>query len=81
MNTKVILVLVLALAVANAGGLSFNLGGIQYNKASDYWSVNVPCVGATSPVSLSYSCELPTGWRLENNIFKIPSAHASNYGS
>ncbi len=81
MNTKVVLVLVLALAVANAGGLSFNLGGIQYNKAPDFWSVNVPCVGATSPVSLTYSCELPTGWRLENNIFRIPSAHASNYGS
>ncbi len=81
MNTKVVLVLVLALAVANAGGLSFNLGGIQYNKAPDFWSVNVPCVGATIPVGLTYSCELPTGWRLENNIFKIPSAHASNYGS
>jgi hypothetical protein len=32
-------------------------------------------------VSLTYSCELPTGWKLENNIFRIPSAHASNYGS
>lgn len=81
MNNKIILVLVLALALANAGDLSFSLQGIQYNKAPDYWSVNVPCNGASAPQNLVYTCELPTGWRLENNIFKIPAAHASSYNS
>lgn len=69
----------MALAVANAQNLAFNLQGIQFNRASDYWSVAVPVSGSSSPNNVAYACELPSGWRLENNIFRIPSSHAANY--
>jgi hypothetical protein len=81
MNNKIILVLLLALALANANKLSFNLKQIKSNQAADFLSVFVPCDGASAPQNLAYTCELPTGWRLEKNIIQIPAAHGSSLNS
>jgi len=40
MNKKIIILLVLALAIAN-GELAFNLQNTRYTKASDFWTVDV----------------------------------------
>ncbi len=77
MNKKLILILVLALAMANATDLAFNLGNTRYTKGSDFWTVDVPCSGGSG--SYQYECDLPTGWRLESNQFKIPSSCSTNY--
>jgi len=77
MNKKLILVLLLALALAQATDVTFNLANTRYTKASDYWTVDVPCQGGSG--QYQYSCELPTGWRIESNLFKIPSSCSTNY--
>jgi hypothetical protein len=77
MNKKLILVLVLVLAVANSTSLSFDLQSIKYTKAADFWTVNVPTTGGSG--NFSYACELPVGWRIENNCFRIPASHAASF--
>lgn len=57
--------------------LAFSLGNTRYTKASDFWTVDVPCTGGSG--QYQYACELPTGWKLENNLFKIPSSCSTNY--
>ncbi len=77
MNKKLIFILVLALALTNAADLSFSLTNTRYTKASDFWTVEVPCSGGSG--NYQYSCDLPTGWSIQNNLFKIPSSCATNY--
>jgi len=54
MNKKLILILVVVLAVAQAGDVALNLGSTQYTKGSDFWTVNVPCQGGSG--KYQYSC-------------------------
>ncbi len=76
MNKKLIFIFVVV-ALASAGDLGFNIGSTRYTKASDYWTVDVPCNGGSG--NYQYSCELPTGWLLVNNQFKIPASCSTNY--
>lgn len=78
MSKKLILILAITMiAMAQTSDITFNLANTRYNKASDYWTVDVPCQGGSG--QYQYSCELPTGWRLENNLFKIPASCTTNY--
>lgn len=79
MNQKIVLFMAIAMIAMSqtTGELAFNLGGTRYTKASDFWTVDVPCTGGSG--QYQYACELPTGWRLENNLFKIPSSCSTNY--
>lgn len=77
MNKKLILIFVVIIALANASGLGFNLGQVRYTKASDFWTVDVPISGGSG--NYQYNCELPTGWLVSNNQFKIPSSCSTNY--
>ena len=62
MNKKLILVLILAVVMATANDLAFNLGNTKYTKGNDYWTVDVPCTGGSG--KYQYSCDLPSGWKL-----------------
>lgn len=81
MDKKIILVVLVALALASvqAGGiLSFDLQSASCDsKAIDYWTFTVPCAGGSG--NYGYTCDLPQGWLLQNNKFKIPSSHSQNY--
>lgn len=77
MNKKLILIFVVIIALANASSLGFNLGQVKYTKASDFWTVDVPIIGGSG--NYQYNCELPTGWLVSNNQFKIPSSCSTNY--
>lgn len=77
MNKKFILIFVVIIAMANAGDLAFNLGSTKYTKAADYWTVDIPLLGGSG--KYQYNCELPTGWLINSNQFKIPSSCSTNY--
>lgn len=76
MNKKLILIFVVLIAIGNAS-MSFNLLSTKYTKASDYWTVDVPIMGGSG--NYQCNCELPTGWLMTNNQFKIPSSCSTNY--
>ena len=79
MTKKIFLLLVIAMIAMSqtTRELSFSIADTRYTKASDFWTVDVPCTGGSG--QYQYLCELPTGWRLENNFFKIPSTCSTNY--
>ncbi len=62
--------------VSQVSQLSFNLAATKFQRASDFWTVDVPCTGGSG--QYQYACELPNGWRLENNLFRVPSSCSTN---
>ncbi len=54
MNKKIILLLVITIALAQAGDITFNIANTRYTKASDFWTVDVPCQGGSG--QYQYSC-------------------------
>lgn len=71
-NKKTILFIALILAVISAQQIAFDLKSVKYSQASDFWTVEVPCIGGSG--QYSYEFDLPTGWKSEGNLIKIPSA-------
>lgn len=78
MSKKLILLLAITMiAMSQTDLLAFNLANTRYTKASDFWTVEVPCQGGSG--QYQYSCDVPSGWALQNNLFRIPASHAVNY--
>jgi predicted nucleic acid-binding Zn-ribbon protein len=79
MNTKLILVVALALAVASAQNLQFNVNNLQVAKGSNAWQIGVPCSGAQS--NYQYNCNTPANdWQFNNGYFTVPASYTANFG-
>lgn len=77
MNKKLILILVAIIALASASDLALSLSNTKYTKAYDYWTVDVPVTGGSG--NYKYDCQVPNGWSMSNNQFKVPSLASFNY--
>ena len=71
-SKKNIFAFALVIAIVSAQNLVFDLRSVKYSQDTDFWNVNVPCVGGSGQYTFEY--QLPNGWRNEGNIIKIPTA-------
>lgn len=47
LTNKTTLLIALIIAVVSAQSLVFDLKSIKYTQASDFWTVEVPCIGGS----------------------------------
>jgi hypothetical protein len=74
-NLKSFVLLTIVISLVAANNLCLDLTGVKYSRATDYWTVDVPCSGGSG--NYNYQFDVPSGWQRNGSRIMIPTSQTT----